>query len=408
MEIFFCTFFLGSSFEIMLGFELPHFHNDASSSSSASSSYQNGNSPYRASPWNGYHRRHLVLLANRHRLHKYNLPRTFIDENGKVALKHANGHLTRFTDQMSQAFNLWLLIWLQYLAYCWKRLSGLTKMQKAIEDKSLSEYNNNNHHHNHTNGGVNGVRIVRKNSRNNGVRPKSRRVVTVKNGYHMKKRAEAELDENIEKLKVAESVALSLLPPFGRSSTTIDETDFEYEIENLFEKASETSYITAVFEVKNRGLKEIVDGIQNEMREWFEQGLIIVCCELVWSTPMSHRDIQSEVRLKNDVHRSLRLNNHHVLNVIDKKNFDDKIVILPESVIEEVSGRKDGCYMGSYRRYYNGLLPYTHNDTKAEHKSYWALDKKTLPADINWPIIASQSKTAVLMLNLICLRFDEL
>lgn len=384
----------------MLGYELPNFRNKQQTTSDGA--YQTNNSAYRA-PWNGYHRRHLVLLANRHRLHKYNLPRTFIDENGKVALRHANGQLTRFSDHMANAFNLWLLVWLQYLSYCWKRLSGLAKMQKAIEDKSSVEHHNHNQHQHHQQS--TGVKLNRKNSRN-GVRPKSRRVVTLKNGYHMKKRAEIELDENLEKLKVAERVAFSLIPLAGGCETT--EIDYEYEPENLLDKAAETSYITAVFEVKNRGLDEIIQGIQNEMLDWFEQGLVIVCCELIWSVPLPHRNIKSEVRLKDYVLRCLRSNNHRVLNVIDNKNEKEKMVIFPESMIEEVAGRKDGCYMGSYRRYYNGLLPMSHNDTKEEHKCYWALDKSALPTDINWPIIAKQSKTAVLMLNLICLRFDEL
>jgi len=74
-------------------------------------------------------------------------------------------------------------------------------------------------------------------------------------------------------------------------------------------------------------------------------------------------------------------------------------------VTEETAGRSNGCYMGIYRRYYQELLDLAHHETKWTHESDWKLDPKKLEPKIEWSAIGSLENTAVVMLNVICVKF---
>lgn len=168
---------------------------------------------------------------------------------------------------------------------------------------------------------------------------------------------------------------------------------------------TETKFVTTVFEVLQRGLTEIAGSIRDEMARFYDQGLVIVCCEMRWSTPDPCRDIRGEIELKNDVLRGLRVNNKRVL---DSTWGQNEYMVFPDSITEELVARRPGYFGGSYRRYYAGLLPLTHTETAKEHEPWWKLRKSVeLDDDIDWPLIAHRTRTTVVVLNMICMKMDR-
>jgi len=70
--------------------------------------------------------------------------------------------------------------------------------------------------------------------------------------------------------------------------------------------------------------------------------------------------------------------------------------------------KRGDCIGGTYRRYYGDLLPLAHAETAKEHECWWRLKKRAELDDfIDWPVIASLKKTTVVMLNLICLKMED-
>jgi len=193
--------------------------------------------------------------------------------------------------------------------------------------------------------------------------------------------------------------------PTSVSLPSLSTKEIEYRAPRLMPAVAETKYVTTVFEVLRRGLLEMADSVRDEIRRFYDQGLIIVCCEMRWSTPDSCRDIVSEIRMKDDVLSGLRVNNKRIL---DKVMKEGQYVLFPDSVTEEVVARKRGYFGGAYRRYYGGLLPAAHAETAKEHEPWWKLKKSSELDDvIDWPLIASRTKTTVVVLNLICLKMER-
>jgi len=192
----------------------------------------------------------------------------------------------------------------------------------------------------------------------------------------------------------------------------------QYPVQKLIGRAAETKFITTVFEVRLRGLEEIAGDVRGEIQRWYceqDDNVIIVCCELQWSTPDRFRNVECESRMKDDVMNCLRINNRRVLNAVADRNEKstgfNQYLLLPDSVTEEVAGRRPGamqCWGGSYRRYYDGLIPWGHQEAASEHQPWWEFKKHAMPESIDWPLIASVDKTTFIMVNMICLKLGQL
>lgn len=171
----------------------------------------------------------------------------------------------------------------------------------------------------------------------------------------------------------------------------------------------ETNYITAVFEVRNGGLKELIDDITDEIRGWqtnAREEEFIACCEIVWSVPTKYRNYPSEIRLKNEISNCLRVNNQRVMDseVVGNDDLLNRSTAIG-CITEETAGRNNDCYMGIYRRYYQQLLDLAHYETKSTHEPDWKFNSKKLEPTIEWPAIGSLENTSVVTLNVVCVKF---
>jgi len=177
------------------------------------------------------------------------------------------------------------------------------------------------------------------------------------------------------------------------------EAPIEYGAPKVFGRATETKYVTTVFEVLRRGLADIAHSVRDEMRRFSDQGLIIVCCEMRWSTPDRYRDILTETQLKTDVLNNLRVNNSRIWDTVGESS---------KSQIEELMSRKRQHVGGSYRRHYDNLTQWAHDDAAREHEVWWRLQRSIeLDDEIDWPMIAPRNMATIVMLNLICLKIGH-
>lgn len=224
--------------------------------------------------------------------------------------------------------------------------------------------------------------------------------------------------------------------------TSSDEIlNLEYEFDYLLSKVSETKIVTAIFEAQDLGLEELAENFDREMYAWIEENnkmdennnlstedqghFVAVCCEIFWSVPLKKRNINTETKMKQGFSKYMRHNNWRVWNTIDKineksnnvQNQQSKFVVLPASSVDEQYSNNGCCFTGSYRRFYDGLLPMKHAEAEAAHRPVWDFGRSgagddcsnsAAVPDMPWPMIGPQSKTAVLMLNLLCLRFEHL
>ncbi|VDN04533.1 unnamed protein product [Thelazia callipaeda] len=138
-----------------------------------------------------------------------------------------------------------------------------------------------------------------------------------------------------------------------------------------------TKYITTVFEFSSGGIPDLIDDVLNEFNLWFQEetGLLGIACEVQWSVPEKHRHLTSEIRMKEALHHSLRLNNRRVLNMKSKSGYYRLPLTMISAVTEENCSRdcQFHCFQGVYRRFYTSLLSYQHTDTSLWHRPYWNL-----------------------------------
>jgi len=300
-------------------------------------------------------------------------------------------------------FRVWILLCIQYVVYYFRRIS--TKARRSLETTPAPPRLQ----------GDTGI-----------LSPESGLVKKMVPG--VKRRLK--FDDEIELIDRSEQRKFLKLRPYytelhlGRKSkfltnlAALEGENLEYPTRKYIDRASETKYITTVFEIRQRGLEEIAVSVPEEIQRWYGEqadNLIIVCCEMQWSTPDKYRNVVCEMRLKDQLNTCLRVNNRRVLNAVSRRNEKaiklDKFLMLPESITEESVGRNQdaiGCFGGSYRRYYKGLLPWGHREAAVEHQPWWELKKHQMPESINWPLIATKDKTSVILLNLVCLKLDRL
>lgn len=170
-------------------------------------------------------------------------------------------------------------------------------------------------------------------------------------------------------------------------------------------KPIETNYITTVFEVQNHGLKLLIEDISEEIRRWQLSDELIACCEVVWSVPTKYRNYPAEIRLKNEIFSCLRSNSQRIFDL--EKWGNENLLRCPVSsgITEETAGKRNGCYVGVYRKYYQELFDIVHEETQPAHENAWKFDSKTMEPKFDWPMIGSLENTAVVMLNVICVKF---
>lgn len=137
----------------------------------------------------------------------------------------------------------------------------------------------------------------------------------------------------------------------------------------------QTRMVTAVFELSGAGLGLLQGDVGAELDAWFkEEGGLVVASELVWSVPAGQRKPAAEIALRAAFFAALRRNNKRVLDKTwPQRRFSERPISLPDSEIEEMSGRNKGlnAYQGSYRRSYDTLLPLRHAPTAPAHADYW-------------------------------------
>lgn len=151
--------------------------------------------------------------------------------------------------------------------------------------------------------------------------------------------------------------------------------DYESAKQLLRNSVVETKYITTVFEISSSGITKLIDDIRNELNLWFneESDLLGVALEVHWSVPRKRRSHNSEIRMKEAIHHSLRENNRRVLDMKSKNGKYFLPLTMLSAVTEEncIYDRKLDCFKGVYRRFYKSLLPYQHTETANWHKPYW-------------------------------------
>lgn len=219
-----------------------------------------------------------------------------------------------------------------------------------------------------------------------------------------------------EQKKKTPKVRLFRSVPVSSPLETVFSDDMVDHAKMLKKAVTQTRIITTVFEVDGGGLSYLIKDLGEEMDIWFtNQGVLVVCMELVWSVPGSKRDANSEILMKDGVLRALRGNNRKVLDLNFAEKKDSDPVILPDSTTEEVSGKEKimGTYQGIYRRYYGGLISYGHKETSIEHKAYWELNRKDLQAEPekflmgNGRSATELKKVCLVAVNLVTIKFRK-
>uniref|UniRef100_A0A915HNP7 Uncharacterized protein n=1 Tax=Romanomermis culicivorax TaxID=13658 RepID=A0A915HNP7_ROMCU len=226
-----------------------------------------------------------------------------------------------------------------------------------------------------------------------------------------------------------------------KDSSSDEFLNLEYEFDYLLSKVSETKIVTAIFEAQGLGLEEFVEDFDREMYAWIEENnkidennnfealsdesghFVAVCCEIFWSVPQKKRNVNTETKMKQSFSKYMRHNNWRVWNTIDKINEksnqadqQSRFVVLPASSVNEQYCNNGSCFTGSYKRFYDGLLPMKHSEAETAHRPIWDFGRSGVGEDsfiaavpnMPWPMIGPKSKTAILMLNLLCLRFEHL
>ncbi len=289
--------------------------------------------------------------------------------------------------------HVWILVCLQYITLCLRRLSQilLLLLQAEVNKKSLKEGKEE----------LSDSETIEEALKGLSVNPTHQDVITLKNGYLPSR------NKAVPRTRLFRAVPA--VPPLA-------EDEGVDSVQLLCGSVSETRIITTVFEITGAGIGPLLTDLDEEMHRWFHnQGILVVCTEVVWSVPEKRRDSTVEMRMKDGLLRALRGNNRRVLdlNFGEKKNEDP--IILPQSVTEEVSGREGilGTYQGIYRRYYGGLLSFGHKETSIQHRAYWELNKSQLrPNPQNFLMgngrkVSELTKTSLVAINLVTIKLRK-
>lgn len=277
------------------------------------------------------------------------------------------------------ALHLWFLVCVQYVVLCFKRLLALVSLQAELNKRTATDLKSEKDSYN--------------------------RVTSIVPKYRSQSTSPVFSSEELKAQLCWSMPAANSLSDSGVLG------DVETS-ELLMGSVAETRIITTVFEVLGAGLGPLIEDVESELRMWFEeQGLLVVCTELIWSVPSGRRDPSAEIKMKSNLLRSLRGNNRRVLD-LKFASPSQYPLCLPDSTTEEVSGREGthGSYHGIYRRYYAGLTPLRHRETTEVHAGYWMFDKTTLRPNPEHFLLGTNrkaqelSKTCLVALNVIVLK----